>query len=305
MQLLNFWGLETLRLGVKREAGILDVAAALNAVPERSGEAVPATLRAVLDGGETALHSLRNFVDALPLLGEGAKAVHREEASLEFAPCVADPGKIICIGLNYRRHAEETGMPLPEYPILFSKFPNTLAGHGTAVPLPGSTQKVDYEAELGIVIGQRAKDVSEEEALDKVFGYFAANDLSARDLQTRTSQWLAGKSCDRFAPVGPYVVTKDEVGDPGQLSIRCWVNGEVRQDSNTSDMIFDCRQIISYISRCMTLLPGDIILTGTPEGVIMGYPPEKQSYLKPGDEVTVELEKLGRLTNRMVAEQSG
>ncbi|MNO21668.1 Ureidoglycolate lyase [compost metagenome] len=170
------------------------------------------------------------------------------------------------------------------------------------VPLPSRAQKVDYEAELGIMIGRTVKNVSEEEALDAVFGYFAANDLSARDLQTRTSQWLAGKSCDRFAPVGPCVVTKDEVGDPGSLRIRSLVNGEVRQDSNTSDMIFDGRQIISYISRCMTLSPGDIILTGTPEGVVMGYPPEKQIYLKPGDEVTVEIERLGRLTNRMVAE---
>ncbi|CQR56764.1 fumarylacetoacetate hydrolase family protein [Paenibacillus riograndensis] len=304
MKLMNFWESGNLRLGVKKEEGILDVAAALNALPQRAAGAVPATLREVLDGGEAALDSLRKFADSLPYHDEGAKAFYRDETLLEFAPCTADPGKIICIGLNYRRHAEETGMPLPEYPILFSKFSNSLSGHGMEVPLPYSTQKVDYEAELGIMIGRTAKNVSEEEALDAVFGYFAANDLSARDLQTRTSQWLAGKSCDRFAPVGPYVVTEDEVGDPGLLRISCSVNGEVRQDSNTSDMIFDCRQIISYISSCMTLSPGDIILTGTPEGVMMGYPPEKQVYLQPGDEVTVEIEKLGRLTNRMVAEKA-
>ncbi|OKP82394.1 5-carboxymethyl-2-hydroxymuconate isomerase [Paenibacillus sp. P3E] len=302
MQLLNFWESGTLRLGVKQAEGILDVAAALHAVPERAAEAVPATLRELLDGGEAALGRLREFVGNLPVQGEGA--FYKEEDSLEFAPCVADPGKIICIGLNYRRHAEETGMPLPEYPILFSKFTNSLAGHGMEVPLPGTTQKVDYEAELGIVIGRTAKNVSEEEALDAVFGYFAANDLSARDLQTRTSQWLAGKSCDRFAPAGPYVVTKDEVENPGLLRIRSSVNGEVRQDSNTSDMIFNCQQIISYISGCMTLTPGDIILTGTPEGVVMGYPPEQQIYLQPGDEVTVEIEKLGSLTNRMIADKA-
>ncbi|MGN7761888.1 fumarylacetoacetate hydrolase family protein [Paenibacillus sp. 22594] len=304
MQLLNFWESGTLRLGVKQAEGILDVAEALHAVPERTAEAVPATLRELLDGGEAALGRLREFVRNLPVQGEGAQVFYKEEDSLEFAPCVTDPGKIICIGLNYRRHAEETGMPLPEYPILFSKFTNSLAGHGMEVPLPDTTQKVDYEAELGIVIGRTVKNVSEEEALDAVFGYFAANDLSARDLQTRTSQWLAGKSCDRFAPAGPYVVTKDEVGDPGLLHIRSLVNGEVRQDSNTSDMIFNCQQIISYISGCMTLSPGDIILTGTPEGVVMGYPPEQQIYLQPGDEVTVEIEKLGSLTNRMIADKA-
>ncbi|WP_019910100.1 fumarylacetoacetate hydrolase family protein [Paenibacillus sp. HW567] len=302
MRLLNFWESGELRLGVKRDEGILDVAAAVSAMPEGTAATPPGTLREVLDGGAEALRRLREFVDRLPLSGVGAMSFYRNEDHLEFAPCVPDPGKIICIGLNYRRHAEETGMPLPEYPILFSKFANALAGHGAEVPLPRSTQKVDYEAELGIVIGRTVKNVSEEEALDAVFGYFAANDLSARDLQTRTSQWLAGKSCDRFAPVGPYVVSKDEVGDPGLLSIQCSVNGEVRQQSSTADMIFDCKQLVSYISHCMTLSPGDIILTGTPEGVVMGYPPEKQIYLQPGDEVAVEIEKLGRLTNRMTAE---
>ncbi|WP_379150736.1 fumarylacetoacetate hydrolase family protein [Paenibacillus sp. sgz5001063] len=304
MQLLNYWESGSLRLGVKRAEGILDVEEALRTVPARIAEAVPATLRELLDGGETALGSLREFVDNLSVMGEATRFIYKEEASLDFAPCVADPGKIICVGLNYRRHAEETGMPLPEYPILFSKFTNSLAGHGMEVPLPGTTQKVDYEAELGIVIGRTVKNISEEEALDAVFGYFATNDLSARDLQTRTSQWLAGKSCDRFAPVGPYVVTKDEVGEPGLLRIRSSVNGEIRQDSNTSDMIFNCQQIISYISGCMTLSPGDIILTGTPEGVMMGYPPELQIYLQPGDEVTVEIEKLGSLTNRMIADKA-
>ena len=155
------------------------------------------------------------------------------------------------------------------------------------------TEKLDYEVELGIVIGKTAKNVSEESALDYVFGYCTANDLSARDLQMRTPQWMLGKTCDGFCPVGPYLVTKDEVGDPQNLQLKTVVNGEIRQNSNTSDMIFSCREIISYISKHMTLVPGDMILTGTPEGVIMGFPPEKQNYLKPGDTVTVEVEKLG------------
>lgn len=301
MRLLNFWDQGTLHLGVQREDRVLDVTSAVSAMPEGSGLTVPRSLRDVLEGGEDALYRLQRFVDTLPK-NSGEDSLYKEEDNLELGPCVADPGKIICIGLNYRRHAEETGMPLPEYPILFSKFANSLAGHGEEVPLPRSAQKVDYEAELGIVIGRTAKYVSEERALDYVFGYFAANDLSARDLQTRTSQWLAGKSCDKFSPVGPYVVTRDEVPDPNLLNIQCSVNGGIRQQSSTADMIFDCRQIVSYVSQCMTLSPGDIILTGTPEGVVMGYPPENQIYLQPGDVVTVEIEKLGRLSNRMIAE---
>jgi 2-keto-4-pentenoate hydratase/2-oxohepta-3-ene-1,7-dioic acid hydratase in catechol pathway len=171
------------------------------------------------------------------------------------------------------------------------------------VTLPKTSAEVDYEAELAIVIGKRAKDVSEEEALDYVFGYSCANDLSARDLQLRTSQWLLGKTCDGFCPLGPYLVTADEVGDPNRLYIRTTVNGHVRQQSNTADMIFSCRQIVSYISRHMTLLPGDVILTGTPEGVVLGYPKEKRVYLQPGDVVGVEIERLGVLTNRMVADR--
>lgn len=269
------------RLGVRTDNGIID--------------AGHVTLYGLLQGGEAELSKLRQYV-------EESKERCLDESEIVFGPSVPEPGKIICIGLNYKKHAEETNMPLPEYPILFSKFSNALAAHGEDVPLPQSTQKVDYEAELAIVIGRTAKNVSVDEALDYVFGYSASNDLSARDLQTRTSQWLAGKSCDKFAPVGPYLVSKDEVGDPNALRISCTVNGEIRQDSNTSDMIFDCKEIVSYISQCMTLSPGDIILTGTPEGVVMGYPPEKQVYLQDGDVVTIEIEKLGALTNRMVAE---
>src|SRR5690606_16772336 len=212
--------------------------------------------------------------------------------------------KIICVGLNYRKHAEETNAPIPQYPILFNKFNNTLTGHGHEVPLPIKvTSKVDYEAELVIVIGKEAKYVAKENALDYVFGYCNVNDLSARDLQMLTPQWLLGKTCDGFSPLGPYLVTADEVGNPNDLSIRCIVNGEVRQSSNTSDMIFHCDEIVSYISQHMTLVPGDIILTGTPEGVVLGYPEAKQVYLQDGDVVTIEIEKLRSLTNRMVNEQ--
>lgn len=295
MQLLTFIENGEERFGVRTAKGIVDVQSAVTA--EAPDVGLPTTLRQLLEGGEQALQALQAFID-----GHERMPYLKDEGSLDFGPCVADPGKIICIGLNYRRHAEETNMAIPEYPILFNKFANTLNGHGRDVPLPRTSSKVDYEAELAIVIGRTAKYVSEEEALDYVFGYCAANDLSARDLQTRTSQWLAGKSCDKFSPIGPYLVTKDEVGDPNNLTIKSTVNGEIRQNSHTSDMIFNCKEIVSYISNCMSLSPGDIILTGTPEGVVMGYPPEKQFYLQPGDIVTIEIEKLGAITNRMVKE---
>ncbi|WP_339316094.1 fumarylacetoacetate hydrolase family protein [Paenibacillus sp. FSL R10-2734] len=302
MKLITFLQKEDYHMGVLTDHGVVDIAAAHTALSTRTGRMeVPVTVRQLLDGGEDALNQLRIFVNELPE-GEVNPSWLKQEDELAFGPCVTDPSKIICIGLNYRRHAEETGMAIPEYPILFNKFNNTLTGHGSEVPLPRTSQKVDYEAELGIVIGRTAKYVTEEEALDYVFGYCAANDLSARDLQMRTSQWLAGKSCDKFSPIGPYLVTADEVADPNQLDIQCTVNGELRQNSNTSDMIFNCKQIVSYVSQCMTLSPGDIILTGTPEGVVMGYPPEEQVYLKAGDVVTVQIEKLGAITNTMISE---
>lgn len=230
------------------------------------------------------------------------RAVIIDEAGMEWGPCVTKPHKIICVGLNYRRHADETNAPYPEVPILFNKFDNTLTGHQSDIPVPNETKELDYEVELGIVIGQKTKNVSEEDALSHVFGYCTVNDLSARDLQMRTHQWLLGKTCDKFSPVGPYLVTAEEVGDPNQLTLKTYVNDELRQNSTTSDMIFSCKEIVSYISRYMTLEPGDLILTGTPEGVVFGLPEEERVYIQPGDIVTVEIEKLGRLSNHFVKE---
>ncbi|WP_281888643.1 fumarylacetoacetate hydrolase family protein [Paenibacillus sp. YYML68] len=237
----------------------------------------------------------------------GAYAVSEEQLATEqgwiaeeqvvFEPCVPRGSKIVCVGLNYRNHAKEAGLPVPEYPILFNKFSNGLVGHQGSVTLPAEAQNCDYEAELGVVIGKKAKNVGKEEALEYVFGYCNVNDLSARDLQNRTSQWMLGKVLDGFCPVGPYLVTADEVGDPNELDIKLFLNGEQRQSSNTRDMIFTVPEVISYISTFMTLEPGDIILTGTPEGVIAGYPQDQRTWLKPGDVMTVEIEKLGSLTN--------
>lgn len=303
MKLLTFMENGKLQLGVKTDRGIVHIANALQDLQDEGGT-VPQTVHEVIDGGTAAVSALQTLVDRALATG-GSEAYVLDESKLTLGPCVTHPNKIICVGLNYRKHAEETNSPIPKYPILFNKFNNTLTGHGHDVPLPISvSSKVDYEAELAIVIGKQAKYVDKENALDHVFGYCNVNDLSARDLQLRTQQWLLGKSCDGFSPLGPYLVTADEVGNPNNLGIRSIVNGEMRQNSNTSDMIFRCDEIVSYISQHMTLVPGDVILTGTPEGVVMGYPEDKQVYLKDGDVVTIEIDKLGSLTNRMVNEQA-
>ena len=285
MKLLTFRTEEGLQSGVLTEKGVLPT---------------PVTIEQVLQGGPEALADLASYVKQA--LERESEHQFLKEEELQFGPCLPSPGKIICVGLNYRKHAEESNMPIPEYPILFNKFNNAIAAHQDVILLPFNARQVDYEAELGIVIGKTAKRVTKEEAYEYIFGYCAANDLSARDLQFRTNQWLLGKCCDGFCPVGPYLVTADEVGNPNALGIRTYVNGEIRQNSNTADMIFHCDELVSYISQHMTLYPGDLILTGTPEGVILGYPKEQQVWLKDGDEVTVEIDKLGRLTNRMKQE---
>ena len=205
------------------------------------------------------------------------------------------PEKIVCVGLNYRDHAEEQGTELPEAPLLFAKWPNTLIGPGEPIVIPPITKQVDYEAELGAVIGRRVRGTSAENALDAVAGYLCLNDVSARDLQFSDGQWVRGKSLDTFCPVGPHFVSADDVPDPQALSIRALVNGDVLQDSNTSNMIFSVAEIVAHVSQAITLEPGDLIATGTPAGV--GAFRDPPIWLEPGDEVTIEIESIGALTN--------
>ena len=299
MILLQFKTSEGLHLGVKTQRGVMDVIAALSEPSISQSHAdVPSNLAAVCLGGSAVCAVLDRFVQHV-LASDSAKRWLLDESTLTYGPCVANPSKIICIGLNYRRHAEESGMAIPTLPILFSKFSNTIAAPGEEIVLPANAVEYDYEAELGVVIGKRAKNISEKEALNYVLGYCNTNDLSARDLQMRTSQWLLGKSLDKFSPIGPYLVTADEVHDPQTLDVRCWVNGALRQNSNTADMIFSVAYLVSYISQYMTLEPGDVISTGTPEGVVLGM--KEKTWLKPGDEVSIEITGLGRLTNTMIA----
>jgi 2-keto-4-pentenoate hydratase/2-oxohepta-3-ene-1,7-dioic acid hydratase in catechol pathway len=205
------------------------------------------------------------------------------------------PQKIICVGLNYRDHAEEQGTELPKAPLLFAKWPNTLIGSGETIVLPAESREVDYEAELGVVIDRQTRGVSDARALDAVRGYVCLNDVSARDLQFADGQWTRGKSPDTFCPVGPRLVSREEIEDPQALAIRCILNGETMQDSSTSQMVFSVAEIIAYVSRTITLEPGDLIATGTPAGV--GVFRDPRVMLKDGDEVTVEVEGIGALTN--------
>ena len=285
---------EAYGLGIRTDRGILDVAAA-----EKDFVAgAPTTITAVFKGiGDwEKLHLLVNRAKA----SSSGERYFIPEEKAAFGPCVTDPEKIVCIGLNYRRHAAETNNPVPKLPILFNKYNSALnCCGGTVAVSKEKANQFDYETELVIVIGRTARNVSEADALSYIFGYCTGNDFTARDLQSRSSQWMPGKTLDGAGLVGPWLVTADQV-DGDNLKIETHVNGEVRQSSNTSDMVFNCKQLVSYVSDYMTLRPGDIIFTGTPEGVIVGYPKEKQVWLKPGDKVVSSIEKLGELNFTLI-----
>jgi 2-keto-4-pentenoate hydratase/2-oxohepta-3-ene-1,7-dioic acid hydratase in catechol pathway len=298
MILLTIRDGDDLRIGVKTSRGVIDVAAAQAELGQGDGR-LPQTVEALIAGGDAARSALADLVARAESAGATGSTWLLDDASLTLGPSVPNPGKIVCVGLNYRKHAEETGAAIPTSPVLFSKFLNTIAAPDEDVPLTDAATQYDYEVELAVVMGETAKNVSAADALKTVFGFSTANDLSARDLQTRTSQWLLGKTMDKFMPIGPYLATADEVPDPQKLAIRTWLNGDLRQNSNTDDMIFPVAEIVSYISRHFTLEPGDVIITGTPEGVILGM--AEKRWMLPGDVVEVEVEGLGKLRNRMVA----
>jgi 2-keto-4-pentenoate hydratase/2-oxohepta-3-ene-1,7-dioic acid hydratase in catechol pathway len=272
-------------LGLRTERGILDVAAAEQAFKEGA----PTTITAVL-AGQGDIAALQR------LAAKATPAQFVAENVAKFGPCVTNPEKIVCIGLNYRKHAAETGNPVPKQPILFNKYNTALNCCGGEIAVSKEkAERFDYEAELVIVIGRTARNVTEADAPAHIFGYCTGNDFTARDLQQRSSQWMLGKTLDGSGPIGPWLVGADQV-DGDNLKIECRVNGEVRQSSSTSDMVFNCKQLVSYISQHMTLKSGDLIFTGTPEGVISGYPKDKQVWLKPGDKLVTSIEKLGELT---------
>lgn len=269
-------------LGIETEQGTVDV----SAEAQRQGINAPKTMLEVIQAGEAGIETLKQL---------SANAKYWIQASA--APAITGCDKILCIGLNYRRHAMECNLPLPPAPVLFNKFSNALAADGDCIYLDPRYSEYDYEAELVAIIGKPARNVSVEDALSYVFGYTCGNDLSTRDLQfARSNQWLLSKTFDGFAPIGPCVVTADAI-DPNDLAITSEVNGELRQNSRTSDMIFSVAQIIADLSSHFTLQPGDLIFTGTPQGVMHGYPKDKKNWLKPGDHVSVTIEGIGTLQN--------
>ncbi len=235
---------------------------------------------------------------AQAILESGEQGIPEREVRL-LAP-ISNPSKIVAIGLNYMDHAEETGMAVPSRPTVFCKFPSSIIGPGDPIQWSEAlSRQVDYEVELAFVIGKKAKNVSEEDAYDYIVGYTNCHDVSARDIQlVPGDQWIMGKSLDTFCPLGPYLVTKDEITDPHNLRVTCSVNGEVLQDSNTKQLIFKIPYLVSYLSKMCTLLPGDVVTTGTPGGV--GFIRKPPIYLKNGDECVIEVEGLGLLANRCV-----
>lgn len=290
MTLINMRRAGGYGLGVKLPTGILDVTAAA----ETLGLPAPADMDDLLQNGRgTELAALVDAASAQP-----RPALLLDEATIAYAPLVTRPEKIIMMGFNYRHHAEEIGTPIPKDPPLFNKYNNALNHDGGTIKLPtAAAREFDYETELVMVFGRECRDVSEADALDYVAGYATGNDFSARDLQTLTSQFMIGKTSDGFAPLGPYMVTSDLVKDPNNLRLETRVNGVQRQDWNTNDMIFNCRQLISFASKIMTLKPRDIFYTGTPQGVIFGekIPRAERKWLKPGDQIACSLEGLGEL----------
>ena len=247
---------------------------------------------------------LQNGLGAQVRAVRDAAATHPEAAvivpaaEVQFAPLVTRPEKIVCVGFNYREHAAETGTEIPKAPPLFAKYNNALNAHGGTVPLPTEVDnRFDYETELVIVFGKRCHSIPEEQALEYVAGYTIGNDVSARGLQTATPQITAGKIADGFAPVGPWLVTRDRVADPNDLRLRTYLNGEQRQNWTTGDMIFNCRKLITFVAGIMTMKPGDLLFTGTPQGVILdeSIPAELRRWVHAGDEVVSRIEGLGEL----------
>ena len=287
MKLVTFTIGDEARLGAVRGDRVIDLAQA-------SGGELPSDMLAFLQRGQEAMQRARETV------GGTTEGIPLSEVTL-MAP-VPNPSKVVAIGQNYMDHCREQGHEPPKSPVIFTKFPTAVVGPGAAIRWdPQLTAKVDYEVELAVVIGLAARRVRAEEALDYVAGYTICNDVSARDLQFGDGQWVRGKSLDTFCPLGPWLVTRDEVPDPQNLAVRCTVNGQVVQDSLTAEMIFDVPYLIEFCSRAFTLLPGDVIATGTPHGVGVFRSP--QVLLKDGDVVTVEIEGIGQLTNHCVEEK--
>jgi acylpyruvate hydrolase len=299
-------------LGALAPEGVVDLHRAHRAALSFSGNTeeladadlrVPGELQGLLCGGTRALEAARRALEFARERRDVADraGVWADVSETAFLAPVLRPGKIVCVGLNYRSHLEEIAEPAPGFPILFHKSVTSIIGHRQAIVLPRVSRQVDYEGELAVVIGRRGKYIQESNALNHVAGYTCANDVSAHDIEFRTSQWTSGKMLDTFCPLGPVLVTADEIANPNRLAIKTVLNGRTVQESSTSDMLFSVPFLISYISSLATLEPGDVILTGTPAGV--GCNQKPQVFLQAGDEVCVQIEGIGTLANPVVQEE--
>ena len=287
MRLLTYLEAGQPKLGALAGESVVDLAAALSV----NGEPVPSTMRELIEEGPTAWARAAEVLARAPL-----GPFLRPLQGLKLDAPVPNPSKIIAIGMNYADHAREQGKKPPERPIVFAKYPTTVIGPGDEIRWdPTLSNKVDWEVELAVVIGRTTRRVAAADAFEYVFGYTVANDVTARDLQDSDGQWVRSKSLDTFCPLGPWIVTRDEIPDPHGLAIRCLLNGELVQDSKTDQLIFRIPQLVEYLSRAFTLLPGDLILTGTPPGV--GHHRKPARYLGDGDVVTVEIDGIGSLSN--------
>lgn len=285
-----------LRIGIFVEGEIMDIQDTYRIWKKESKNTIPSDPTTFFRNGAPIMELVEEMYKALELKRfAGAQFISRDAVYLGTP--IPEPSKIICVGRNYLEHAQEMNSDVPEFPVLFAKFANALIGPEDDIEKTPLTERLDYEVELAIVIGKEASRVKREDALDYIAGYTIGNDVTARDLQKRTPQWLQGKTIDRSTPIGPWIVTPDEVRNPGALDVKCYINGEQRQFSNTEKLIFDIPFLIEFTSNIITLNPGDLILTGTPEGVAFGM--ENPKFLQDGDLVTLEIEHIGRLENRV------
>lgn len=308
MKLINYTVAGQTRAGAIVDDKVIDLNYAYQALLKSEGKYryeeiahayVPAITDELFQGGKESIQLADSAVKyALENPDSFDKPLVHNKADVKVEAPVQKPGKIICVGHNFRKHIQEMGREIPSNPVIFAKFANTILGPEDDIPFYPISEQLDYEAEFTFVIGKQAVNVSEEDALDYVAGYTITNDVTYRDIQRRTLQWLQGKTVDGSAPMGPYLVTADEIGDPTGLDMVLKVNGEVRQSTNTDDFVFNVPKLVSFLSGLMTLEPGDVVLTGTPGGVGVAMNPP--TFLKDGDVVTIEVDKIGTLENKVV-----
>jgi len=299
MRLVTYSRMGVPSIGVELESGILDIPDAASHFGRKyhvRGHSFPNTMMDLLQW-ESGIEVVRQIIQRYEKTPKGERLMTRPLKSVTLEAPITRPGKIVALGKNYLDHVEETGSETPDFPVVFAKFPSSVIGPDDFIPLPQISSQIDWEVELGVVIGKSCRGVTDKKALDYVAGYTIINDVTARDLQLGDGQWVRGKSLDGFCPMGPCIVTSDELGDASNLKMHTKVNGVIKQDSSTSNLMFSVPKIISYLSKSFTLEPGDVIATGTPSGVgFVRMPPE---YLKAGDKVELYIEKIGYLNNKV------